>query len=469
MIKTITFLFFFLLFLQGNATKIEGFEPNYAGKTIKFYTYNDPISKISNQLFKITIQSDGSFSEEVNIDKTYFCFAEFGIYYGMFIIEPNQTLQLKLPALRDKTFSEEKNPYFKPLRLWLQIINNSQNELNKQIINLEQEFNFLTDKYFTQLYFKQLSNYLDSVKILILNKFPKPHTPFFADQLDYKLRILESEVKLSKQNLIFKKSDFYTRLENVPAFIDLVDRVFSGKLDFEANSIKGRDLKNAVFEANTKFVRDHFQEKYELAPSMANFLLLKFLHDGFYSGKFPQNSILKMLDSPIVKNNPEKRIGIIAANIKTKLKHLMPGTMAPVICLKDLQQNQQCSNTSDKPTYIIFSDAEMQVCREHLKYISAITEKFGDKLTIFVIEKNQPTKYSQDFFAEYNIPATIVFEDSEKQTVKTFNIKSYPTCFLLDKNHTILQAPAKAPLDGFEQYFSGYLKNEHINNLRNQP
>ncbi|NQU84601.1 MAG: redoxin domain-containing protein, partial [Mariniphaga sp.] len=447
-------------FLSTYSAVIQGNEPDYAGKELVFTTYTDPITKNKKEIFKIIINADGLFKKEIDLSETIYCHSEFGIYKGLLILEPQSELLLKLPPLREKTVLESKNPYFEPILLWLRVESDKNEEVNKLVSNLEGRYIQLTNTYFNQLYYQKSEIHLDSVKIKLQDEFGGYQNPIIKNQLKFKLKILESDINKAKHQTVFEELNPVTFSFLNPAFIDLLNLVFNNKLSFEISSIHGSELREAVAKVDIKFIKSHFQEKFKLESSLADFVLLKLLHDGYYSNRFPKQSIISMLENPFFLNNPENNINTIAKTIKEKLLFLSPGSSAPVICLNDLMGNQQCSDNINEYGYIIFADSEMLVCREHLKYLLTVSSKFKDNLSLFVVIKNADIGEIKKFIDENKIPGTIVIDDESNFHAKKYKIKSYPSSFLLNSDHTVLLTPAKNPLDGFELEFASFLRSE---------
>ncbi len=109
----------------------------------------------------------------------------------------------------------------------------------------------------------------------------------------------------------------------------------------------------------------------------------------------------------------------------------------------------------------------MAVSREHLKYLSAIDEKYAKNLEIFIVLRNTDATQIKKFFAENVVPGVKLTDESEEFT-RLYKIRSFPQCFLFDAGHKVKLAPAKAPLDGFEQQFGAMMQNERIENMRKQ-
>jgi len=462
------FFVFIFMNLQASPATIKGFEPDYAGQTLVFKTYTDPVTKNEQEFFSISIDKNGYFKKGINLGETAFCHADFGVYHGLLIVEPGSEIKLRLPAFREKTLLESKNPYFKPAEIWLRVESDKENEINKLVSGLEKMYTELTNKYFNQLYFRKSQAHFDSVKTILNNEFSKYSHPVIKARLSFKLKILATDTGLADEHTVFKgiKPDNLTFYS--PAFSGLLAQVFSNKLSFEANLVKGGRIKTAVETADVQFIKKYFQEKYSLVPEMAGLVLLKLFHDAYYTNQFSKQSILAMIGSPLFSAHPDIKTRGLATALKEKLLFLSPGSQAPVICLKSPEGQEQCSDKQDGYLYLIFADTEMLVCIEHLKYLSAIGPKFKGQLNFFIVAKNTGTEGIRNFFEENEIPGVKVIDNAENRVAASYKVRSYPAAFLLDENHNVVLAPAKNPLDGFESEFTSILRAEQIRRFRNQ-
>jgi peroxiredoxin len=464
------FLFFLLFFFSRFvfSAVIEGQNKAYAGKKLSFYSFSDPVAKEEKLLFTLNFDGEGRFKTDVNVAKTTFAFCEFGIFRGQFFLEPGKNINLLFPPFQEKSFSDQKNPFFEPIVFWFMI--QGDNGLNSKISGFETQFSQLTGKYFNELYFRQSKEKYDSVGILINQSFPKSEIPVFETHKNLTLEMLQAEAfriepKNSAKMLAAISEDFW----NHPAFIALFDKSFSGRLSFDVKEIQGDQIRKAVAQANIGFLLEHVSKNYQVTGKMAELALLKMLHDGFYSGDFSKNSILQLLETDKLKNNTNKTIRETTLNISKKLSFLQPGSKAPVICLKDINGNRKCTDAnSGKFKYIVFADNEMVVCQEHLKYLTRINELFQKNLEIILVMRRTDIIEMKIFLDKNNIPGLQLVDESGEFT-RNYNVKSFPTCLLFDENHKVVYENVKAPLDGFEQQFGSFLQKELFERQRNQP
>lgn len=464
--KLILLFFLFLLLYQPvAATVIEVSNPNYAGKTLTFSRYTDPVTSQVEPLFSLSFDNDGKAKANVNISEVVFVFSDFGVYQGMFFAEPGKTVELQLPPVREKSFADRKNPFFKPIPFWFK----SNNELNNEISSFDLKFNQLTNQYFNELYFQQSKTKYDTV-IQVLNKeFKGKGNAVFENHKKLKIKLLESDVfRLKTEDVAPVLSSVNQNYWTTPAFMELFDKIFNNKLSFDIKEIKGSALRKAVDENNVNFLLSHVKTKYGLTGAIAELAILKMLHDGFYSGDFSKSSILDLLESGTFTKSSDATIKKITKTVIEKLKFLLPGSPAPVICLPNINGKQICSNnTKDKFKYIVFADTEMMVCREQLKYLTKIQEDFQKYLEIILVLRKTDLTEMKTFLEKNKVPGLKLIDENGKY-IKEYKVRSFPTCLLLDGNHNVIFNDTRAPLDGFEQQFGPFLRNELFNRQRNQ-
>jgi hypothetical protein len=464
------FIFFLLIsssFFSESSTVILCENVEYAGRKLDFFQYSDPIAKTNELAFSLEFNEQGKCNLAVNNKTTSYVFCDFGIYRGLLFLVPGETIELRLPPIREKSFAEEKNPFFSPVAFWFSTKNDEQ--LNNQIANFSQQLNKLTDKFFNQLYFRQSKEIYDSIVFLLDKEFAENQSETFVFHKKLKLKKIEAEAFRQKPEQYSKLfSDVTYQFWLHPSFLDFFDKTFTGQLSFEAKSIKGKDIRTAVNSSNISFLRNFVKTRYQISGGMVDLVLLKLLHDAFYSGDFSKISILKMLELELFTNNPNIIIKRSAYKIASKLTHLQKGTLAPPICLKEVGGQQFCTDkTIDKFKYIVFADTEMIVCREQLKSLVKIEQRFQKYLDIYIVLRKTDFDEMNKFLNESKIVG-IKLIDENSEFINKYKIKSFPQCYLLDENHKVEFISAKAPIEGFEQQFGSFIQRELFERQRNQ-
>jgi peroxiredoxin len=448
-----------ILNLPASATIIRGHNKEYSGRELKFYKYNDPVSREKIYLFSLITDHEGNFMTDTDIDKTTCLYSDFGIYRGMLILEPGNTIELMLPPLREKSFTESKNPYFEPVEFWF--LTSEGDQLNDQIAKYDIELNTLTGKNFSQLYLNQSKDAFDSLVINLDNILYEKSSAILSVHKQLKLKSVEADVfRFSPGQLSETFNAVNPEYWDQPAFIELFDKTFANKLSVELSVVNNEDIKRAAYNADTKFFLDLLGTKYKLKGPVKHLALLKMLHDVSYTGEIPEQSIIEMASSGFFSESKEPGIRTVSTNFLKKLRYLSPGTPAPPICLKNSDGHKTCTDIeTENYKYLVFADTEMIICREQLKYLQKIEETFSKHLDIIVIIKKSDLIEMKIFLDRNQIPGIHLIDESDKFK-ELYRIKSFPQCFLLDKNHQVIFKQTKAPLDGFEQQFGAFLQKK---------
>lgn len=312
------FVIFLLTTTSFAAVTIQCDNLKYADQKLNFYSYSDPVSSAKKPVFTLEFDKTGKCTKTIETQTTDFVFCDFGIYRGLLFLEPNQTIKLQLPPLREKTFADQKNPYFEPVSFWFATENKQQ--LNNQVSEFTSYLNQLTDKYFDQLYFRQSKQIYDSVNYFINKKFSAIKSESFINHKILSLKMVETEAfRLKPEDYAALFSDIKQQLWLHPAFTAIFDKTFSGLLSFDAKSVKGDEIRKAVNQGNIAFLIGHIKTKYKIDGEMADMVLLKMLHDAYYSGDFSKTAIQQMLKSTRFANHQNKIIRETALNISEKI------------------------------------------------------------------------------------------------------------------------------------------------------
>lgn len=443
--------------LSLKASKLEGFEPDYAGRTIEFFSWSDPVSKNAIKAFTLRIGPQGRIQVETGVTETLFCYADFDSYQGKIIIVPGETLKIKLPPLKEKSFEESKNPYFQPISIWILAQSETREELNNLFARFDQQFYQLSQKYFNQLYMRQQRNYLDSVRIPLEKEFSQVNAPLFQHHMQVQLKTIEAGImRAGREKLMAGLKGFPVQAWKLPAFADLIDRLFTNSLSLESKSAAGTAIRNMVASRNLNDLRKWVENYSGTNAPLSDLLTLKMLHDAFYSGEFSRVAIIQILQADHFTRNTYQDIRSAAASVTEKVQFLFPGTEAPVIVLPTLAGDTIYSNAATKPyQYIMFADLEIPVCQEQVKYLTEINQRIGNRVDILLVLTPSTRVNNLEFIKANNIPGRVVLDSENKAVGQKFKVRSYPTAYLINHEHKVVLAPAKTPLDGFELQLAG--------------
>jgi len=458
---------FVLLIFNASAAHIRCENKAYAGTTLVFYRLDDPVTGKKSIAFSLPVNANGKGEVNFELNKAGYFFSDFGIYRGMLLLLPNENITLKLPPFKEKSFVEEKNPYFQPIGFWF--VSENGDCLNDQVSAFDQTLNQLIDKHFNELYLQQSKAALDSIQQTLNAMVPPQASAALLTHKKLKLQLTEADAfRRAPEAYATIFNEISTDMWQTPAFTELLNKSFDNQLSFMAQAIKGDNVRTAVANQNLETLRTVVEKQFKVSGSACDLILLKLLHDAFYSNEFSKDAIQNLVGNPYFTTNKNLQIKTAAVNISQKFSFLTQGSTAPIICLKNLSGEKICSDAQpNKFKYLVFADIETAVCREQLKYLSRINELFSKHLAVYVILRNTQTDVAKTFFAENDIDAEIAI-DANNKYIDLYKIRSFPQCFLLNEQHQVVFEYAKAPLDGFEEQFGNWLRNELFMRQRNQ-
>jgi hypothetical protein len=455
----VAFLFSLVHFTEKAwATKvlISGKAQGYGQKTIELNTLHDFISEEKIRLGTIRFNTDETFKLEVDITETTLCFADFDGYHGMIYLEPGHSYEIVFPPKHELSESQKRNPFFKSEPVWFGIRNADKSELNFRIQQFEQAYTTYENKYFDRIFVNQAKSLVDTVKLKLDSEFPKTNDAFFEAHKLFRLANLDFALSQGKsarfmETYFSSQKPFY----NLAAYTTIFNQVFQNYFDVLINQSNNQEIKKLILSANIHQLDVYFQEKLKFNPSLSHLILLRSLHDGYYSKQFSKSLALKMLDQ--VKGGEWSNLEQETAKlIRSKLTYMASGTLPPAINLKNLS-GQKISLSDFPGTYIYlhFTDPKNSICRQHLDALKTIDGHYKGKLVIInVVPKGSQIKPENGWAG--------IFTTSDSNLEETFKVKTFPNSFLIGKDGRLLLSPAPNPIDGLDRQLGQIIKSDYF-------
>jgi len=187
--------------------------------------------------------------------------------------------------------------------------------------------------------------------------------------------------------------------------------------------------------------------------------ILKGINDAFYKQQFNPQTILNLL-SKIEQSNWGTGEKKIAAALKVKLLHLMVGTEAPEVHMQDLNgTSAKLSSFKDKFVYLHFTTVTNPICRKQMDELKTIADQYKTKVEfINLLPKADLAK--KELILQQNWPGKFMIVDDE--VLENYQVKSFPTSYLLDEKGILISSPALNPLDGLSHTLSDTMKQKQL-------
>jgi peroxiredoxin len=445
---------FFSIYIFAQVT-ISGNAPTYAGKEIVFKTFADPFTGDEKKIGTSKVGPDGDFSIVLPVDKTTYIFSHLGIFKGSMFVEPEKSYFILFPERKDKTQADLLNPFFEEVEFQFAVRNIQDNDLNFIVHSFNDAYSPYFRKFAGNIYSKNNKAIVDSTINKLKNINPGTNNLFYKSYIDYRFGYLKHLAYQQKSKSISKEL-FQTKpiLYDNPAYMELFNQVYNkyfyffGKTNYgkkifdDINTKKSYYLLSLNLKSDTIFTND----------SLLELVVLKNIHDEFYSNNFSRSGLLAILDSLEAKTKIEKHKEI-ALLIHNKITRLMPGYPPPPFELFDQEGKLvKLSDFLGKYVYINFCSCSSYACIKEFDLLKQLKAKYKDKFQIVTIATDDSRETMTWFVSKNEFNWIFLHFANQPDILKDYDIRAYPTYFLIGPDGKLIYSPAASPSENFELF-----------------
>ncbi|MBN1252295.1 MAG: TlpA family protein disulfide reductase [Bacteroidales bacterium] len=441
---------------------IKGNAKSYAGSELSVSTFAEQITFTEQILAKTKVENNGDFIFKFNISNTKFAFIHLTVFKAIIYIEPNKEYEVVLPKKTEKLPGDKLNPFFKETEFYITILNEDTTALNYQIRKFDFLYNKYLEKYFTLFKGKLNKQTSDTIIEIIENELILKDNDFFNQYKNYNYASLKLiSYERNKENFI----DNYFKNEEIlfdnNAYMNLFNQIFNNYLSVLYNKPKGKIIPyNLIREKSLKNLKNSLDSfPYLQNENLKEIVIVKSLYDNYYKDDFPKEDIIFMIDS-IRISTENKNIKSISENILKKITALCTGYSAPEFYLPDIDnQFYANSNFRNKFIYLNFCTPDSYTCLQEFKLLEKLHNQkleMFEIVTICIAENNEKFKA---FVIENNFKWKFLFYNNDVELLKKYDIKAYPTYYLINPEGKFSMSPAFPPTESsFEDRYSDVLK-----------
>jgi len=462
-----SFLIFAALLLStkiyAQPVTISGTSKSYAGDEIVFYRYADLITMAEEEMGRCKVENNGAFSCQIKTDETIYLFSHLGIYRIYLFVEPGKSYKLLLPNKESKSESQRLNPYFRETDLLVGIANIDKSDLNFLINSFDLSFNEKFDGLINETYKGKTKINVDSIINSLESRYEQYKLSYFNTYRYYRYGLLKQLTYIQKsrstsERYFLNKPVKYSNM----AFMELFNLVYDKYFIFFSRTEKG----NAVFKDITQD-KSLYALKRTLATddvlsndTLKELVILKGLHDGFFEDKFSRSALLTILDSLYFTTKIPEHL-VIAENIRTKVTHLLAGFVpAPFELYDSKGKLVKLSDFEGKYVYLNFCTSSSYTCLQEFTILQKLYEKHKQMLEIVTICVDNDKNDISNLLKNAGYDWTFLHYGNKPEIVKDFDIRAYPTYFLIGPDRKLLLSPAPSPQEDFEIKFFKILRSK---------
>jgi peroxiredoxin len=441
-------------------TIISGHDSTYAGQEIVFYKYADQISNAEAELAKCLVDSRGSFSLKFSLDEITFVFAYVGIYKIHLYAVPGKNYEIILPPRKEKEEQDFLNPYFMPTLIHLGTMQFDPDELNTLIRMFNDSYLPYYNKHIVTLNEKKDYAELDKDIARIEKPFASSKNAFFNDYRRYRYGLIKylayQEKSKSISNDYFKNKPV---LLNNLAYMELFNKVYDKYFYHYSNSAIGKSLAENISNHDLNALRKTLSADEVLGNGdLLDLVILKCLHDEFYDDNYSRSALLEILDT-LIKTEKTKALVEVAKSIRTQVTRLLAGFEPPDFQLYDRDSNLvSLESFRGKYVYLNFCSCFSYTCMNEFKMLSTLYENHKDLLEIVTILVDNDKDVINSFLERSNYPWSFLHYGNQSEIIREYDVRAFPTYYLIDPKGKLAMSPAPAPSEDFEARFFKLLR-----------
>ncbi|BDX38225.1 hypothetical protein CYCD_15800 [Tenuifilaceae bacterium CYCD] len=462
-LRFLSIIAFTIISFSGFAQEaiVYGNASDYKGDEIIFYQYADFITATESEIGRCKVDSNGKFSCKLKILETTNVFSYLGIYRIYFFAEPTKKYNLVLPQKEDKTEVQRLNPFFRETDLQVGIANIDKNDINFLINSFDLRFNENFDQIVMDAYKGKRQENIDSLVNLIEAKYTDTNNPYFNAYRQYRYGLLK-QITFYKKSTSVSNELFLNKpiLYNNPSYMELFNLVYDKYFMFFSRTTSGSAIFKDVSDRSLTKLKETLSGNKVLSnDTLMEMVILKALYDEFFSDNFSRSSLISILDSVYRTTKIADHL-LIAENIRSKITKLLPGFVPNTFVLKDINGNDvSLDKFEGKYVYLNFCTTTSYTCLQEFPLLEKIYQKYGKHLEIVSISADKDINDLKSFLKGTGYSWTFLHYGNKPDIIKDFDIRAYPTYFLIGPDRKLIYSPAPSPKENFEMKFFQILRD----------
>lgn len=464
-------IFFFLLFVVSQwigkdvlAAKviIQGTNPDYAAQTLDLFKYSNYITSGESRLARNVADAKGNFSLSFDISEPTFVFMHQGIFFVYLYAEPGMNYTVKLPPSTPKKNDEQLNPFFEETKVHLLILKAStvmgsssateKEELNYLIRAFDNKYDPIATDFAIRAYAKRDIQSVDSVIKSLVDTFGNAKNQYFNDYYKYRLGLLKFtsmryRSRHMSDNYFLNKPVLYGNTSYMELFNQVYDKYFA----YFGRTTSGRQIYTDINQKKSlSLLQKTLQNNVLSNDTLREFVILKALHDEFYEMNFSREALLQVLDSLNIttKIDTHRSIG---KEIRQKVTRLMVGFNPPAFSLLNADSVIiTLANFKGSYVYLNFCTTKNYACLKELEQLKWVHEKFGKYVKVVTISVDESLGDIRSFVKKSGFKWTFLHYGNQPDILKEYDIRAFPTYYLLDPEGKLVWSPAPTPNENFE-------------------
>ncbi|MCB8963536.1 MAG: TlpA family protein disulfide reductase [Bacteroidales bacterium] len=458
----VSILIFSTAHINAQEATVQGNAPDYKGDEIVFYQHSDFITMAENEIGRCKVDSSGEFTCTLKILETTYVYSYLGIYRIYFFAEPSKKYSIVLPKKEVKTEAQRLNPFFRETDLQVGITNITKDDINYLINSFDLRFNENFDQIVINAYKGKRQTNLDSLINNLECNYTNSQSQYFNAYREYRYGLLK-QITFYKKSTSVSNELFLNKpiLYGNPAYMELFNLVYDKYFLFFSRTTSGNVIfKNISADRSISKLKETLAGNKILSnDTLMEMVILKGLYDEFFSDNFSRSALLTLLDSVYRTTKIPEHI-LIAENIRSKITKLLPGFVPNAFTLNDADGNPVSLNKFEgKYVYLNFCTTTSYSCLQEFPLLDKLYKKYGEHLEIVSVSADNDLNDLKSYLKSSGYKWTFLHYGNKPDIIKDFDIRAYPTYFLIGPDKRLIYSPAPSPRENFEMRFFQLLRD----------
>jgi peroxiredoxin len=444
--------------IHSQQSFIEGNAGYYKGKEIALYSYSDLITYTTIKESSDTIDENGQFKLTAHLTKPQ-CYQlrienkVAKIYmltlfkYGVTFPKPD-TLNYHNPSTDESVDL---------------IIHGDSTELNARIIDFNEQFDAFWENNYSYFVTKKLHGKLDSFQLKMQERYKQVKSNYFKNYINYTFALINNNTgrhrnQLASRYLINQPIEYHNF-----EYMDFFNQFFKQYLQSLTSGKLGNNLLNTINEEGSAITLDQLlkSDNWLQNDSLRELVMIKGLFELYYVPDFNKASIQSMIEE-IIGYSKIQEHKIICSNIIRIFKNLQTGSEAPNFAAKDINgKTYALSDFKKQYIYLNFFGINSNESLQELKKMEKIYGDFKNYITFISVCTDNKTSEELKQFLKKNTNYKWLFLDAGNRIdiLQQYVVKAPNTFYLINREHYLVQSPAKKPSEGIEFKFKEMFKS----------
>ena len=456
---------------QSQTDVVIGNAKTYAGDTLTMYAIDDYITRHETPIATAVVDKDGNFTFNAPVKNITQAYIDLSVFKCMIYLQPNGRQRIVLPEKQKIEPQDELNPFFRKYEFYPKLIDAPKDDLNTLIQAFDQNYRNALNRIISAK-FSVTKAIVDSVESIISARYPKDN-PYFANYMKYRFAMLDHIAYHRNRDIIVK--EYFTGkdvLYRNPAYCELFDEMFPNMFaNFKHHFASHDDKRQAIDDKSYHSLKRSIAAEPKIASSdLADYMIIKGMKDAYYTDTIPKETLIALADS-VASYCPNKDFRAMASTLSTEFSTLLTGRAAPQLDLSDINgEKKGLYDFAGKFAYVMFFNPDSYTALSDLELIKGIRQDFPPGILdiVIVFVSSSRDEYKEFVESDPDLELPVYWYNGNKEMLRKYNVRAYPTYYLISPESLINMNPAPAPTENFQPKFDAAYRTWRNDRARKQ-